>query len=131
MKRSVVMAAGGVVMVIFGIMCFANAQSMITQLGQQSTRMAEVLMTSVGIFLFTFGLINFFARRSADVVALRAIVGGTWLMLLLTLATDIPLVLSGFFSSFEWGSVIIRSIFFILYAWLLLGLFGKKSAVAG
>jgi hypothetical protein len=118
MKQATIMTAAAIVLMLAGILFFFLTASMTSQLGHQPNELSNEYGSSIGAFLFVLGLINFLARRSEG-QGTRAIIIGTFLILIITVIKDGYKTLNGFYSSAAYGSLAIRSLFIIAYAYLL------------
>ncbi|HEX2617377.1 MAG TPA: hypothetical protein VHL57_07525 [Flavobacteriales bacterium] len=77
---------------------------------------AVLLVRGLGGILIAFGLINLLARKSTDVVALRAIITGMLAYLVITVAFDLRWMMAGLLCPLAWATMVIRALFAVAYA---------------
>lgn len=79
-----------------------------------------MMIRITGIFLLSFGAINFMASRSENNLALRSILMGSLIYLILTIGLDIYWTMDGMFEPRAWGSITFRLVFVAGYLYYLL-----------
>lgn len=75
-----------------------------------------LLVRGLGGILIAFGVMNVLARHVTDARALRAILAGTLVYLLSTLAFDVRWILAGLLHPAAWATIAIRAVFAAAYA---------------
>ena len=111
---------GGILMMLGGAIFFWYPQHMISMSGQEATDFAVELSSSLGMFMFAMGVINFLIRNSKDQVALDAVMIGTLVMLINTASTDIFLFAQGLFNPLVILTFMLRVAFLVIYTKMLI-----------
>jgi hypothetical protein len=102
MKRSTFMIIAALVQLGFGSMFAFFPELAIGQFLRESVPETTIMIRITGIFLLSFGVINYLARQSDDSLALRAILIGSLFYLVFTIAMDIYWTLEGMFETSSW-----------------------------
>lgn len=118
-----VFGIGGLLMMIGGGLFFWYPEHLISMSGQEANDFATELSSSLGMFMFALGVINFMIRNSKDRFALDSVMIGTLVMLINTASTDIFLFTQGLYTPLVIGMFTLRVIFLVLYTKMLIDQF--------
>lgn len=118
-RRNFMLAMAWFHMVFGAFFLFLNGYASNLILSHPDPTSALLVMGISGI-VFSFGLMNYLARNSADSIALHAVLIGSAVYMAFTLAFDIHWTLIGMLEPIAWFSIALRFVLVCGYLYYIL-----------